>query len=57
MTPGAQAYAVDSGSKNEALTLDNTVLWQKNVESIETWTGPIPLVLNDTLAAVGAPKK
>jgi hypothetical protein len=34
------AYALDSSRENEALTLDNNYLWQKNTEVIETWRGP-----------------
>lgn len=30
------AYALDSRRESETLTLDNTVLWQKNAEAIET---------------------
>jgi hypothetical protein len=30
------AYGLDSSRENEALTLDNTVLWQKNADPIET---------------------
>jgi hypothetical protein len=30
------AYALDSSRESEALTLDDTVLWQKNEDAIET---------------------
>ena len=34
------AYALNSSRESETLTLDNTVLWQKNAEAFETWRGP-----------------
>jgi hypothetical protein len=30
------AYALDSSRESETLTLNNTVLWQKNEDAIET---------------------
>ena len=37
---GKGAYAPNSSGENDTLTLDNTVLWQKNAEAFETWRGP-----------------
>jgi hypothetical protein len=32
----SEAYAANFAGENDALTLDNTILWQKNAESTET---------------------
>jgi hypothetical protein len=34
------AYALNSSRESDTLTLDNTVLWQKNAEAFETKRGP-----------------
>ena len=34
------AYAPDSSCESDTLTPDNTILWQKNEETFESWRGP-----------------
>ena len=36
----SEAYAGNFASENDALTLDNTFLWEKNAESSGTSRGP-----------------